>query len=645
MPELIFAPRMKALLLPLKRLALQVLLLLVLYFLSRLCFTLLNHHQFEGLGFEGFFRLAFYALRYDLSAICMVNALYFFLLLLPLPWAWQRIQERGCNALFIAGNSLAFLFEISDWAYFPYNFKRATADVLQMVSHKGDFWSLLPDYLFEFWFVPLAIVAFIFLLIKGNAHIRKISPTSLHTVRSGGKLTVFILGKIAMLAFVAGLTIIGIRGGLQYIPIGLRNAVQVTESRYVPVVLNTPFSILSTLLTPALDEVHYLPDSQAAQLMPFRHQYHSRPFQKKNIVLIILESESKEFTALGGGRSFTPFLDSLMGHSLTCTQAFANGQTSSEGIPAILAGIPTLMDEAFTTSNYGANRLSALPGLLRDSGYASAFFHGGTNGTMSFDVFASAAGFGHYFGRNEYGDERDYDGAWGIRDEPFLQYFARSLSQIKQPFLASVFTLSAHPPYGLPQQYKNTLPKGPLPVQQCIAYSDLALRRFFEKAATEAWYDSTLFVITADHCSPQNSGGFYAQGLGRFAIPILFFCPSDTSLKGYFNQPVQQIDILPSVLEYLGYRQPFFAFGNSIFGGDSRRFIITQNNGAYQWLEHGRLLQTRAMKPQGYYQYPSDSLCQHPLLLTSEAAEDSSLTHLKAFVQRYRQVLIHNAMF
>jgi arylsulfatase A-like enzyme len=639
---------MKPLLMPLKRLALQTLLLLALFFLSRLCFTLINRSHFEGLGAGGFLRLAFYGLRYDLSAICALNALYFFLLLLPLPPALPARWQKLPNILFIAANSLAFLFEISDWAYFPYNFKRSTADVLRMVSRQGDFWNLLPAYLIAYWYVPLAAAAFIFLLIKANRRILRATPVQAAKTADAsaqGRIGIgYYSGKTLVLLTVLGLCVIGIRGGLQYIPIGLRNAVQVTESRYVPVLLNTPFSIISTLSTPALEEVHYLPEAEAERLMPLRHHYSGRSFQKKNIVLVILESGSKEFTALGGGRSFTPFLDSLMGRGLSCTQAFANGQTSAEGIPAILASIPTLMDEAFTTSNYGANRITALPGVLREKGYTSAFYHGGTNGTMSFDIFASAAGFDDYFGRKEYANEHDYDGAWGIRDEPFLQYFAAGLSKMKQPFLASVFTLSAHPPYSLPEAYRKRLPEGLLPVQQCIAYTDLALRRFFETAARQPWYDSTLFVITADHCSPQNSGGFYAQGLGQYAIPLLFFCPSDTMLRGYFNQPAQQLDILPSVLEYLGYKEPFFAYGNSIFGGDAQRFVITQSNSAYQWLEDEFLLKTKSVTPSGYFAYPADSLCRHNLLGRAAGRSDTALRHLKAFIQRYRQTLIRNTM-
>lgn len=632
---------MRPLFQPLRRLLLQVLLLLALYFLSRAAFTLINRSHFEGLTAVGFLRIAFFAIRYDLSAICAVNALYFIALLFPLPiWRMPR-WEGATQILFILSNSTAFLFELADWAYFPYNFKRSTADVLHMVSRKGDFWSVLPSYLVSYWYVPLAAVAFIFVFIRINNRIRRATPL---TDLSEPTRIWLIPGKIIVMILAGGAVVIGIRGGLQYIPIGLRNAVQVADSRYVPIVLNTPFSIISTLSAPALEELHYMSDEDAQRIMPFRHQYNDRKARKQNVVVIILESGSKEFTRLGNGKSYMPFLDSLMDAGLNCTQAFANGQTSAEGIPAILAGIPTLMHEPFTTSSYGTNKISALPALLRNWGYSSAFFHGGTNGTMSFDIFAAAAGFQHYYGRSEYANEQDYDGAWGIRDEPFLQYTVTTLSKLPRPFCASVFTLSAHPPYGLPEAYRKSLPSGPLPVQQCIAYTDMALRRFFATAARQSWYDSTLFIITADHCSPQNEGGYYAGNLGAFAIPLLFFAPHDTTLHAALHEPVQQLDILPSVLHYLGYDKSFFAFGNSVFSGEGPRPVITYSSNNYQWLDGPGMLQTVGVAPRAYYVFPADSLCRNNLLQADDANQQTALVRLKAFVQRYNQCLIRNAM-
>lgn len=631
---------MQSLLMPLRRLVLQFLLLLALYFLSRTAFTLINYSHFEGLGLTGFLRLAFHGLRYDLSALCALNSLYMLLLLLPGNLITGSKGQGLLNAIFLGLNSLALLFEIADWAYYPYNFKRATADVLRMVSRQGDFWSVLPSYLLSFWYVPLAVIVFIVLLVRFNRRICRITPISQPEIPA--RIGVRFVLQTLILAVTAGAFVIGIRGGLQYIPMGLRNAVQVTDSRYVPVLLNTPYSIINTLTTPSLEEVDYMPEEQANALMPFLHQYPDREFHPRNVVMIILESGSKEFSALGRKPSFMPFLDSLMGLGLNCTQAFANGQTSAEGIPAILAGMPTLMEEAFITSNYGTNRIAALPGLLKGRGYSSAFFHGGTNGTMSFDVFSDAAGFDHYFGRTEYANEADYDGAWGIRDLPFMQYSLKQINALKPPFFATVFTLSAHPPYKLPDELKNSLPKGTLDVEPCIAYTDLALRKFFEQASQQSWYDSTLFIITSDHCSPENGGGYYGQSLGRYAIPLVLYAPGDPSLKGVFEKPVQQLDILPSTLQYLGYADPFFAFGNSIFSDREQRFVITYNSGSYLWLENGFVLQAAAVKPSGYFSFPSDSLCSQNLLTDKTQKADTALLHLKAFVQRYRSALIRN---
>ncbi len=633
---------MKPLTAPLKRILQQLLLLLACYFISRICFTLINVTHFSGLTIGGFFKLCFYALRYDLSAIFALNALYFLLLLLPLPlWRMPR-WVSFTQVIFVGINVLALLFELSDWAYYPYNFKRSTADVLKMIGRKGDFWNLLPRFLIDYWYVPLAIVLFVFCFIKINRRICKATPLDQPPQRYGPAL---IGGQLLRLVVAAGISLIAIRGGLQYIPIGLRNAVQVAESRYVPVVINTPFSIISSYATPGLEEVQYMSEADAdAVIHPVKdYRDAANPFRRKNVVLIILESFSKEFTRLGGGTSYTPFLDSLMDHTRLCTQAYANGLHSAAGIPAIIAGIPTLMEEAFTTSNYGTNRIDALPGLLRKKGYETAFYHGGTNGTMSFDIFAAAAGYDHYYGRKEYNNEKDYDGNWGIPDEPFLQYFAAGLNQMKQPFAASVFTLSSHPPYTVPAQYRQRFGPGKLPIYAVIRYSDYALRRFFETASKQPWYRNTLFVITADHCSPQTGGGYYDANMGRYAIPVMFYAPGDSSIKGTQEAPVQQLDILPSVLDYLHYDQRFFAFGNSIFRKDAPRYVVNENNGSYQWLKNGYLLQTKEVQATGLFRFPQDSLCQHNES-TSAADAARQLYEFKAFLQLYRSALIHNKM-
>jgi phosphoglycerol transferase MdoB-like AlkP superfamily enzyme len=302
--------------------------------------------------------------------------------------------------------------------------------------------------------------------------------------------------------------------------------------------------------------------------------------------------------------------------------------------------MPSLMDEAIPVSPYSTNTMPSFANLLSPYGYTSYFFHGGTNGTMSFDVYTAAAGFQKYFGRTEYDHEADYDGNWGIWDAPFLQRVVKELNNVKQPFISGVFTLSSHPPYAVPDSLKNKLPVGLLPAHQAIAYTDFALRQFFEAAAQQSWYANTLFVITADHTSPLSAHPYYRSEIGQYSIPILYYAPNDAHLKGQVSAVTQQIDILPSVLDYLHYPKPFYALGNSIFH-PSHPFAIAYFNQQYVWIENDFVLKWIQESDQYLFDKSTDSTCLKPI---QHKQSDSLLRHLQSFIQVYRNDLNKNAM-
>jgi phosphoglycerol transferase MdoB-like AlkP superfamily enzyme len=263
---------------------------------------------------------------------------------------------------------------------------------------------------------------------------------------------------------------------------------------------------------------------------------------------------------------------------------------------------------------------------------------------MGFDLFSSNAGYDHYFGRDEYDNEDDYDGNWGIWDEQFLQYYSRTMSEMKQPFFTSVLTLTSHDPFRVPDQYKS-LPKGPLPVQQCISYTDMALQKFFKTASAESWYNNTLFVITADHCSLMTEDNRDHQNLGFYAVPIVFFAPGDSNLIGDTRAISQQIDILPSVLDYLGYEEPFFAFGNSVFKEVPNRIVVNDLNGYSKWIIDHCLGKAYQQNVTEIYDIKIDSFCQNNIYKTpADSISANAIPYYKAFVQRYNSSLINNLM-
>jgi phosphoglycerol transferase MdoB-like AlkP superfamily enzyme len=295
------------------------------------------------------------------------------------------------------------------------------------------------------------------------------------------------------------------------------------------------------------------------------------------------------------------------------------------------------MENPLINSAYAGNTYESLASLLRNEGYTTAFFHGGINGTMNFDSYAAQAGYNSYYGKNEYGNDDDFDGFWGIWDEPFLAYSVKKMNEMKEPFHSSIFTLSSHHPYLIPKKYTGKFPKGTLENHESIGYGDYALRHFFTEAKKQKWYKNTLFVITADHCSV-SSHPFFRNNLGQFSIPILFYMP-DNSLKGNYAGVFQQADIMPSVLNQLGYSKPFFSFGRS-YKDPKEHYVNYYTNSSQYMLTDSLLFNFIGNELSSVYRYKSDSLLINNI--ASKFPFNKEKTYYKAFIQTYNNSLINN---
>jgi phosphoglycerol transferase MdoB-like AlkP superfamily enzyme len=364
-------------------------------------------------------------------------------------------------------------------------------------------------------------------------------------------------------------------------------------------------------------------------------------------VVFILESFARPHIGamnrhIEGHTGYTPFLDSLVTQGHACINAYANGRKSIDALPSVLGSIPSLT-EPFVLLPYALNHIEGLGSVLGQKGYHTSFFHGAPNGSMGLDAVSKMLGFEHYYGKNEYNRDADYDGVWGIWDEPFLQFFAQTLGTFPQPFVSSVFTVSSHHPYKSHPSYKEVFPKGPEPVQECIGYTDMALRRFFEVAVAQEWFSNTLFVFTADHSLWSEGVPEYQNSLGSMAVPVLYYFPGVIAPKTD-AQPTQQIDILPTILSYLGYESSFFGFGRSIFDANTQPFAV-HYTGDYQLVRSGYLLLFDGDEAAGFYNLSHDPTLQHNLVKEKTPEETApELLFIKAFIQQYNNRLLDDEM-
>jgi phosphoglycerol transferase MdoB-like AlkP superfamily enzyme len=626
---------------------LRILIVIFLFFLCRIIFYLFNTTLFPGVSFTDFLLVMAAGIRFDLSAIIIMNALFLIMYILPVPGRTHRIYQGISEGLFYLINGLAMMTNCVDTVYYKFTLKRTTADIFNYlaIDNGKDFFTLLPKYLVNFWYMAL-----IWLLLVGLM-IFLYRKTKKGFFPIDNRLTYYLKQVVIMCFFVLLWVFVG-RGGFQLRPITIISAGEYVAAQNIPLVLNTPFTIFKTFGKEKIETIKYYPTEKELNAVYSPYHHFTAPpdsVRHLNVVIIILEGFTKEHMGYlnrdledGKYQGYTPFLDSLAQQGLMFTRAFSNGKKSIEGVPAVLAGLPNLMDNPYITSGYASNPINGLPDLLKKYGYSSAFFHGGTNGTMQFDAFTQLAGFDKYYGRNEYNNEKDFDGDWGIYDEPFLQYFAGKLNAMSQPFCVSAFTLSSHHPYHIPEKYKGRFRKGTLDIHQSIQYADFSLKRFFATASKMPWYKNTLFVLTADHSTPTFSS-YYQNNVGNLAIPVLYYRP-DGSLKGQSTIITQQIDILPSVLDYLNFSGDFIAFGESVFDTSAPHFSICYFNNVYQLIYKNMMIQFNGERIMAVYDLTSDPMLQANLVKTNTAAFREEEKFLKAFIQSYNTRMNENKL-
>jgi phosphoglycerol transferase MdoB-like AlkP superfamily enzyme len=619
------------------------------FWLSRGFLYLFNIPFYSHLNFPELVWILFTGLRFDISALFMLNMPFILMMTLPLPLRRFAFWRATASGLYILGNLWGLAANFTDIVYFRFTQKRMTGDIFDYAANDLYLSVLLPQFLSDylFYFILFIVFAAVFIYFSFRKKYRKIKPPV--------KLPAYYSLQTVIFIAAMGAIVIGVRGGFQLKPINIISAGIYTESRNAPLLLNTPFTIIKTMDGRVLETKTYFEEKELAAVFTPLHHHNSRGTRFisakgkpiKNVVVIIMESLSSEHIGAFNRHKtdypgFTPFLDSLIDHHAITFNGYANSKQSIEGIPAILASLPGLIDRPYINSAYAGNTFNSLASLLKTSGYSTAFYHGGTNGTMNFDGFASMAGFDHYYGRTEYNNDDDFDGTWGIFDEPFMQYFAQSLHTTREPFFAAFFSLSAHHPYTIPSQHTNKFREGNLPIQQSIMYADYALKQFFQSVRSSQWFDETLFVITADHTSEAHLPE-YKTRTGMYQIPILFFT---STTRPEFRQDVtaSQTDIMPSILSLLDYPKPYIAFGQSLFTETKTTFAVNYLNGIYQIISGSYALEFDGNMVLSLYNMKDDELMEKNLTDSLPEKKQEMERVLKAYIQQFNNRMINNKL-
>lgn len=601
--------------------------------LSRLVFLFNGWEIFAETGFKNVMIALIHGIRFDAVVIAWSFIPVWLLLLVPFR------STSIVNWLVLVVLNLATFSNIIDTELFKFTAKRMTGEIFRFIFLSNDALHIGPDLLMSFWYLVVAwcvLAWFTYWVVIKKGWLSRNTSTPY-----GG----YPYSALLIVSSVILLT----RGGWQPIPLAIFNAGDHGDPSNSILVLNSPFTFIKTVCKKPMIDQKFLDDELADQyFQPKRSLSPNEDFGRfrgRNVVVLIVESLSKEYVGHLNNKTtgYTPILDSLAQYAITCSDAYANGHRSIDGIPAIISSIPSLMYEPYITSSFGANGLTSLAASLGKQGYSSGFYHGGHNGTMGFNSYCKTARINRYIGLNEYPDQSHYDGAWGIYDHYFLDFTATELSKEQKPFFATIFTLSSHHPYSIPKEFQGRFPKGTLPIHESIGYLDNSLNMFLSKAKTSDWYANTLFVITADHTS-LSEGGYFRTFSGMLSLPIIFFAPGDSTFTGRIDQTASQADIYPSVLHLLGYEKEVLSFGNDLFSSDEKNFSVSFTRNGYQLISNGMVIRFNGQDLTAVYDARTDSLLKKNLIGQPSARVDSLENILKSYIQQFSERAYSNTL-
>ena len=636
---------------PLASMLLNLLLAYVVYFIARMVFLAENWNFYaDNLTWPHFLEMMRGGLMFDTTAILYTNALWIVMVLFPLHWTENKTYHNICRWVFVVVNILTLAVNLVDTVYFRYSMRRTTTTIFQEFQNEnnlgGIFWTEMVNHWYFFVLAGLVAWGLWKLYVKSDvSELKKRLPVY------------YPVMLVSLLGFVP-FCVAGMRGGWtrDIRPITVSNANNYCDRpTETGLVLNTPFSLIRTIGKNNFEVIAYYDAKQLEQIYTPIHQPQCRhPFMKKNVVVIIIESFGREYIGTynqdAGYPSQTPFTDSLLAHgALTYRYSYCNGRKSIDGMPSILSSIPMFV-EPFFLSPYSVNDVSGLADCLNGKGYETAFFHGAERGSMGFMAFARATKFKEYYGREDFvADPRtkgdaEYDGWWGISDEPFMQYMCQKITDMKQPFMTALFTLSSHHPFRVPDAYKDVFKNEDpeMEIYPVIRYTDMALQHFFESAKKQPWYENTIFAITSDHTN-MTKYQHYRTDIGGFASPVIFYDPSGEMGEGMVDAIAQQTDIMPTILEHLGYDLPYLSFGVDLLTTPAEdTWAVNYLNGIYQYVKHGHILQFDGQRTCGVYAL-TDSLMKTNMM--GKVAEQPQMEReLKAIIQQYMERMTQNRL-
>ena len=548
----------------------------ILFFIAaKIAFLLYHPDLTETLTATEIFKVFLYGLRMDASFTAYICILPFLLFLIKSVAPRFEIKKIIRIYTYVLVIIISFLIIADLELYNAWGF-RMDATPLQYFKTPEEMGATIST-------APVFLLAIIFVFIAGIfifLYKKCFDIFSAFTVRRITFFSIFL--PLFLLAFL----FIPIRGGIQKIPMNISDAYFSEKIFADHAAINLPWNVMFSILNRhnPHNPFDYFPPQKAKELV--ESLYATGPkripsilsVEKPNIVIIILESFTAKWVGcLGGVPGVTPNLDSIAANGLLFTNIYAAGDRSEKGQVAILSGYPNQAVTSIIKTPTKTRRLPSINQSLAKIGYRSSFTYGGEL------EFANIKSYLVNIKIDQLTDKYSFPvsertTSWGVHDQYVFDWFYKDIQQKKEPFFATLFTLSSHEPYDVPMKTKFEGSDRSSLFKNSVYYTDSIVGSFIRQFKQLPLWKNTLIVFVADHGHPL-PGNDPNDRPSKFHIPLIF-SGGALAIQGKIGTIGSQTDIATTLLDQLHLPVDDFKWGKDLLDSSAKSFAFYSfNNG------------------------------------------------------------------
>lgn len=308
-----------------------------------------------------------------------------------------------------------------------------------------------------------------------------------------------------------------------------------------------------------------------------------------NVVMVSLDTlRANHLGCYGYDRPTSPSIDRLASQGVLFEQAIAQSSWTLPSHMSLLTGLYPSTHGAVGDRKALPQAVETLQMLFQEAGYR-------TEGVVSSPYVGSAFRFHKGFDDFLMPPKPIPDNSKRITAEAIERL--QRLSEGKQPFFLFLHYLASHTPYDPPPpfdtmfdpDYTGTIngsgptiyrympSSNPLPERDLqhiialydgeIAHVDTFMDVLCRELVKLKLDQNTLFILLSDHGEEFKDHGSMDHGRSLYEevirVPLILVCPGTLPAGRRFEQPVQLIDIMPTLCDLLGLRKPDSLQGES----------------------------------------------------------------------------------